>query len=90
MHPELFHGEELAVAERVIIAPAAGQFRPTAPEAADGSPGVVARGETIGFVDLPGEARPVPSPFGGRLMGLLAHPGERVREGQPLAWLRVA
>jgi len=24
------------------------------------------------------------------LMGLLAHAGERVREGQPVAWLRLA
>ena len=26
----------------------------------------------------------------GKLMGLLAHAGERVREGQPVAWLRSA
>jgi biotin carboxyl carrier protein len=33
---------------------------------------------------------PVCSPFRGRLIGMLAHPGERLREGQPIAWLRVA
>ena len=38
----------------------------------------------------PGEATPVTTPFTGVLAGLLAHDGERVREGQPVAWLRVA
>jgi hypothetical protein len=32
----------------------------------------------------------VRSPFRGTLMGMLAHPGERLRAGQPVAWLRVA
>ena len=27
--------------------------------------------------------------FEGRLVGMLVHPGERLREGQPIAWLRV-
>jgi biotin carboxyl carrier protein len=31
----------------------------------------------------------VVSPHTGFLMGLLALPGERVRDGQPLAWVRV-
>jgi [acyl-carrier-protein] S-malonyltransferase len=30
----------------------------------------------------------VRSPFAGELMGVLAHPGERVQAGQPIAWLR--
>ena len=33
---------------------------------------------------------PVCSPFRGMLIGMLAQPGERLREGQPVAWLRVA
>ena len=44
----------------------------------------------IGYVDGKGQSTPVRSPFGGKLMGLLAHAGERVREGQPVAWLRSA
>jgi biotin carboxyl carrier protein len=84
-HP--LSGEVLVVSERVVVAPAAGQFRPDDRESGDE---VVAEGQTIGYLDLPGETRAVPSPFGGCLMGMLAHPGERVREGQPLAWLRVA
>jgi biotin carboxyl carrier protein len=44
----------------------------------------------IGFVDGGGKSTPVRSPFRGFLMGLLAHAGERVREGQPVAWLTTA
>ena len=91
------HGEVLMVPERVILAPAPGKFRPVegAPvltesgePASDGSD--VARQQVIGFVDGIGHSTPVHSPFHGRLMGLLASAGERVREGQPVAWLRMA
>ncbi len=90
------HGEVLMVPERVILAPAPGKFRPIddavltdAGEASsDGAD--VAREQVIGFVDGIGHSTPVHSPFHGRLMGLLASAGERVREGQPVAWLRMA
>ena len=84
------HGELLVVPERVILAPAAGKFRPaeTGVEPAEGDP--VDREQVIGFVDGLGHSTPVRSPFAGRLMGLLASAGERVREGQPVAWLRLA
>ena len=89
MDPGTIHGETLAVPERVIVAPAQGTFRPVedsdlAPEAP------VAAEQVIGFVEGKGHSTPVRSPFGGKLMGLLAHGGERVREGQPVAWLRSA
>jgi biotin carboxyl carrier protein len=89
MEPGTIHGETLAVPERVIVAPAPGTFRPVAPgEVALEAP-VVAE-QVIGFVEGQGHSTPVRSPFGGLLMGLLAHAGERVREGQPVAWLRLA
>jgi len=100
------HGELLMVPERVILAPAPGKFRPvdeasTADVGAQASEGQlpggplfdgtdVAREQVIGFVDGLGHSTPVRSPFHGRLMGLLASAGERVREGQPVAWLRMA
>jgi biotin carboxyl carrier protein len=90
MHAHLCRGEELHVGERVIIAPIAGRFRPLAPDGADGDAARLVAGQQIGVLDLPDRSRPVHSPFEGRLMGMLAHAGERVREGQPLAWLRVA
>lgn len=80
-------GEILAVPERVIVAPAVGVFRPL-----DSTPGVetvVVAGQAIGVVEGPGASTPVRSPFPGALVGMLARAGERVREGQPVAWLRV-
>jgi len=89
------HGEVLMVPERVILAPAPGKFRPvdeaSSPDDGPGAGGTdVTRQQVIGFVDGIGHSTPVHSPFHGRLMGLLASAGERVREGQPVAWLRMA
>jgi multidrug efflux pump subunit AcrA (membrane-fusion protein) len=89
MEPGTNHGEALAVPERVIVAPAPGTFRPVE-SAAVAEVDTVVEEQVIGFVEGKGHSTPVRSPFGGRLMGLLAHAGERVREGQPVAWLRSA
>jgi len=85
MEALLESGEGLLVPERMIVAPSVGVFRPV--ELEDGSS--VHAGQTVGMVDGPGTSTPVASPFAGRLIGMLAHPGERLREGQPIAWLRV-
>jgi multidrug efflux pump subunit AcrA (membrane-fusion protein) len=79
-------GERLAMPERVIVAPASGRFRPEGPPEGD----VLDEEQVIGFVETAGHSTPVRSPFRGFLVGLLAHAGERVREGQPVAWLRTA
>ena len=82
-------GEQLRVPERVILAPAVGVFRPTLPEGDDVEGELVKKGEVVGVVEASGRSLPVRSHFTGQLMGLLADPGQRVREGQPVAWLRV-
>ncbi len=94
-------GEDLEVPERVILAPAVGVFQPLGPEAppaveeggveADGVAlgEVITEGQVVGVVEARGHAHPVRSAFTGFLVGMLAHPGERVREGQPVAWIRV-
>ena len=79
-------GEQLTVPERMIVAPSVGVFRSV--ELDEGS--TIEAGDVVGMLDGPGTSAPVRSPFGGTLMGMLAHPGERLREGQPVAWLRVA
>lgn len=89
MEADLFHGEEVIVLERVIVAPMAGRFHPVADGGELLHESILTAGQTIGYLVLPGETRPVPSPFAGQLMGVLALAGERVRAGQPLAWLRV-
>ncbi len=85
MESSTVHGERLMVPERVIVAPAPGRFRPV-----DGGDDVVTSDQVIGFVEGIGHSTPVRSPFSGMLMGLMAHAGERVREGQPVAWIRLA
>jgi biotin carboxyl carrier protein len=79
-------GETLSVPERMIVAPGVGIFRPNAV----GNGHELRAGDEIGVVEGPGTSCPVLSPFGGTLIGMLAHPGERLRSGQPIAWLRVA
>jgi [acyl-carrier-protein] S-malonyltransferase len=79
------HGEHLFVSERMVISPCAGVFAP----AGDGAP---AEGQVIEVGSLLGRVadEDVRSPFRGRLMGMLALPGERVQTGQPVAWLRAS
>jgi len=77
-------GEGLDVEERLIVSPAVGIFRP-----ADNCGGRVQAGQAIGVLEAVGaEPRTVCSPHAGRMAGLLAKAGERVRAGQPVAWLR--
>ena len=82
-------GEELAVLERVVVAPALGVFRPHEPQTVTSEGEIVEAGQTIGVIENSGTATEVRSPFTGFLMGMLASAGERVREGEPVAWLRV-
>ena len=77
-------GEDLMVLERVVVAPALGVFRSV------DTGTVVREGDPVGVVVGSGVEHPVLSRFDGYLMGVLAHEGERVREGEPVAWLRLA
>jgi biotin carboxyl carrier protein len=81
--------EDLHVPERLIAAPAAGVFRAAPPEVVSAEGEIVYGGQQVGTIELSDRAVPVTSPHTGFLMGLLALPGERVREHQPLAWVRV-
>ncbi|MEJ7844741.1 MAG: biotin/lipoyl-containing protein [Acidimicrobiales bacterium] len=84
-------GEAIHVTERIVLAPATGRFvsvpsdevDPTAPGA------LVLAGSPLASVVASGGEQAVTTPFTGVLAGILAHDGERVREGQPVAWLRV-
>lgn len=84
----LVQGERLVARERLVVSPALGTFRPLPPETVTAEGEIVESGQVVGTIDSSGESVPVTSPFQGFLMGMLAHPGERVREGQPIAWLR--
>jgi len=79
-------GEHVAVPERMIVAPAVGVFRALGADAGT----QLAVGDIVGVVEGPGTRQPVRSPFAGVVMGVLAHEGERLRLGQPIAWMRVS
>lgn len=96
------HGEHLYTSERVIVSPAAGVFEPdvklaaleaTALAVASAAPGsgagvepgsLLAVGDSVGTVG----GTDVRTPFEGTLVRWLAVRGERVTEGQPVAWVR--
>lgn len=77
------------VSVRLITAPGAGTFVPgeCQPTTPHGAP--VAAGDIVGLLIRLGGTDAVRTPFTGRLRGLLALPGERVRNHQPLAWLTI-
>ncbi len=95
-------GEHLYTSERVIVSPSAGVFEPdvhlaalesTALAEANAAPGsgegaepgsVLAVGDRVGTVG----SSDVRTPFSGILVRWLAVRGERVVEGQPVAWIR--
>lgn len=78
----------LMVPERVIFAPAPGRFRPIDDDVDQEK--MLHPQQVIGFVEGKGHSTPVRSPARGLLMRLLAQAGQQVREGQPIAWLRLA
>lgn len=82
-------GEVLGVLERVVVAPTRGVFVPCEPVCVTTEGELVEAGQVIGTIESSGTNIEVLSPFTGFLMGMLAHEGERLREGEPVAWLRV-
>jgi [acyl-carrier-protein] S-malonyltransferase len=87
------HGEHLYVSERVVISPGTGVFDPTGGIAEAATLGREETGEPaveVGTLLGTVSGTEVRSPFAGHLMGMLAHAGERVQAGQPIAWLRAS
>ncbi len=80
-------GDDLRLPTRLIVAPEAGTFRPAAPLTCTSEGEMVTPGVRVGTIESLGRAVAVTSAFDGFLMGMLALPGERVRAGQPIAWL---
>jgi biotin carboxyl carrier protein len=82
------HADDLHVPERLIVAPAGGVFRSLPPEVVTAEGEIVEAGQAVGAIEQPTGEVTVCSPHAGFLMGLLVLPGERVRDLQPIAWLR--
>jgi biotin carboxyl carrier protein len=81
--------EDLHVPERLIAAPAAGVFTLLPPDVITSEGEIVQAGQALGHIERNDGSITVVSPHTGFLMGLLALPGERVRDGQPVAWVRI-
>lgn len=79
----------LGLLERVIVANAAGVFEPHPPETVTAEGEIVTTGQSVGTIRSLGEAVEVTSRFTGFLMEMIVSAGQRVRPGQPIAWLRV-
>lgn len=80
-------GDDPRIDVRMVVAPIAGRFHPAPVDDVTDEGEVVHVGAVIGHIDGPGRREPVTSFCAGFLIRLLAEPGERVRPGQPLAWL---
>ena len=83
-HPD---GDDTRIDVRMVVAPIAGTFEPAAVGEVTTEGELVALGGVLGHIAGPGRREPVVSFCAGFLVRLLAAPGERVRPGQPLAWL---
>lgn len=92
--------EHYPMAERLLVAPAAGPFHPAAGlaqsaptlTASDEAAPDAGRGVHVAVGDLVGWAGPceIRAGFSGILGGILVLEGERVMPGQPVAWIRAA
>jgi biotin carboxyl carrier protein len=85
---DFYAGEALSVLERIVLAPAAGVFRPHPPQTVTTEGEIVHRGQEIGVIESAGVSIPVQSQFTGLLMGIMVLEGKRVRLGEPVVWLR--
>ncbi len=80
-------GETVAIAEKVVVSPSPGKFRPLPPEVFTSEGEWVEAGGVLAEVDLNGTIIPVCSPHRGWVMGMLAVPGQPVRSGEALFWI---
>ncbi|CAN5853463.1 hypothetical protein BH23ACT2_BH23ACT2_23640 [soil metagenome] len=80
-------GDGTHIDVRLVVAPVAGVFQPAAIGEVTAEGEVVATGGVVGHIVGTGQTEAVISFCAGFLVRLLAEPGERVRPGQPIAWL---
>ena len=80
-------GDDVRIDVRLVVAPIAGVFQPAMPNDITDQGELIADDGVIGHIAGPGRDEPVTSFCAGFLIRLLAESGERVRPGQPLAWL---
>jgi biotin carboxyl carrier protein len=80
--------EIMVIPERVVVAPCGGRFYPLPTEVFTSEGEWVEPGQAIAEVHRGPSKVEVRSPFRGWMMGMLALPGQPVREGEALFWVR--
>lgn len=81
-------GELLEVDVRLVVSPICGVFHQPAPPIEASAGGMIRRGDVVGEVHHTGGVTHVKSWLFGLLVEMLVVPGERVHDGQPVAWVR--
>jgi hypothetical protein len=81
---DLVHGDDVRIAERLVVAPEAGVFRPISSETVTPEGELVRMGQVVGLVVGPGRRTEVRAFCEGLHLGLLVEDGERVTPGRPL------
>ena len=81
-------GEVTLMREKVVVSPATGKFQPHPPEIFTTEGEWVQGGQTLGEIENGGESVAISSPFTGWMMGMLAIPGQPVKTGDQLFWIR--
>ncbi|HZA20363.1 MAG TPA: hypothetical protein VE889_05850 [Actinomycetota bacterium] len=85
---EIFAAAEVTtISERVVVAPCAGRFVPLPADVFTAEGEWVEPGQVLAEVTKGEKTFPVTSPFRGWMMGMLALPGQPVREGEALFWV---
>jgi biotin carboxyl carrier protein len=82
--------ENVAIGERLVVAPCAGRFEPLPPETFTCEGEWVEPGQALAHVLTNAAPQPVLSGFRGWVMGMLAIPGQPVAAGDALFWIRAA
>jgi biotin carboxyl carrier protein len=88
-HPDAITVTEVTmIPERVVVAPCSGRFLPLPPETFTSEGEWVEPGQPVAEIHSGRNRVDVRSPFRGWMMGMLALPGQPVREGEALFWVR--
>ena len=89
VHSETVAAPEVTtIPERIVVAPCSGRFTPLPPEVFTSEGEWVEPGQPVAEVQCGRETVEVRSPFRGWVMGMLALPGQPVRKGEALFWVR--
>ena len=75
------------IVERVVVAPSDGRFHPLPPDVFTSEGEWVRIGQALAEIRLGERVIPVVSLFEGWVMGMLAIPGQPVKERDPLFWI---